>query len=405
MNLKNAPWRAYQKYRLDGRHAFLRAAREALLVNVIGYRAVYQRLLQGLLPRMSRGALKSAGEYLVYETCESEVPTKQADGIPCRDSAVETYWPGDRFFCTLDDATVLGPVGPGVTNDGLLVDETVAIPHKADRRVGIAIAKALDENGPRRVSRVLKGTAEPEHRFGTAAIMYPPWNNYYHWTIETLPRIRSLERYAEENGEYPDLLVPVDRPSWMDETIERIDYDGRVLGWSGAVAEIDRLVVPVFPDPTPEECRWLRDRMGIDANQKQSADNDRGRSTGGTRVFVSREDATIRRIKNDDSIQPVLDAYGFETHVLSELSVAEQITLFSNTDIVVAPHGAGLTNLVYADDIAVIELFGDKKLASFARLATMLNQTYTHLECEQRGVNLIVDPDQLANAIESVRTD
>lgn len=395
MNLKNAPLRAYQKYRLDGADAFLRSAQEALLVNVLGYRAVYQRLLRGRLPRMSREALKSAGGCSTYEACTGEVPTKQAGGLPRRDSAVETYWPGDRFVCALEDATVLGPVGPGVTNDGRLVEETVAIPHKADRRIGVAIAKALVETGPRQMARVLTGTAESEHRFETAAIMYPPWNNYYHWTIETLPRIRSLERYAEESGEYPDLLVPADRPSWMDETIERIDYDGRVLGWSGAVADVDRLVVPVFPDPTPEECRWLRDRM--------RSVSDRERSPGGSRVFVSREDATIRQVNNTDAIRPVLDEYGFETHVLSELSVAEQIALFSDADIVVAPHGAGLTNLVYADDVAVVELFGQKKLASFARLATMLDHTYTSVDCEQRGVNLVVDPDQLAAAIESVR--
>ena len=129
---------------------------------------------------------------------------------------------------------------------------------------------------------------------------------------------------------------------------------------------------------------------------------DRERSPGGSRVFISREDATIRQVTNADAILPVLDEYGFETHVLTELSVAEQIARFSDADIVVAPHGAGLTNLVYADDVAIVELFGQKKLASFARLATMLDQTYTSVGCEQRGVNLVVDPDRLAAAIEWV---
>ena len=394
MNLKNAPWRAYQKYRLDGADAFLRSAREALFVNVLGYRGVYQRLLRGRLPRLSREALKSAGSCSTYEACTGEVPTKQAGGLPRRDSAVKTYWPGDRFVCAIEDATVLGPVGPGITKDGQLVEETVAIPRKADRRIGVAIAKALVETGPRQMARVLAGTGESEQRVETAAILHPPWNNYYHWTIETLPRIRSLERYADERGGYPDLLIPADRPSWMDETIERIDYGGRVLGWSGAVADVECLVVPVFPDPTPEECRWLRDRM--------RSDSDGERSPGGSRVFISREDATIRQVTNADEILPVLDKYGFETHVLTELSVAEQIALFSDADIVVAPHGAGLTNLVYAENIATVELFGQKKLASFARLAAMLDQTYASVDCEERGVNLVVDPDRLAAAIEGV---
>jgi len=33
----------------------------------------------------------------------------------------------------------------------------------------------------------------------------------------------------------------------------------------------------------------------------------------------------------------------------------------------------------------------------------MLDQTYTSVDCEQRGVNLVVDPDRLAAAIESVQ--
>lgn len=395
MNLRNVPWRAYQKYRLDGLEPLVSSSRETFFVNILAYRIAYQRLLRGRLPRMSRGALKSEEDCRVYESCTGDIPLKAEMDIQLRDAAQNTYWPGDRFVCTLADATLLGPVGPGVTSDGRLVGETVSMPHNADRRIGVAVAKALVETGPRQVGRVLAGNETPDQRFDTAVAMYPPWNNYYHWTIETLPRIRSLERYAEANGEYPDLLVPADRPSWMDETIERIDYGGRVLGWSGGVAHVDRLVVPVFPDPTPEECRWLRMRMRGD---------DRGEGTeGGTHVFVSRADATVRRIKNTDEIRPVLEEYGFETYVLSELTIAEQIRLFSNADTVVAPHGAGLTNLVYADDAGVVELFGRKKLASFARLAHMLDLEYTPVDCEQRGVNLVVDPDRLETAIESVQ--
>jgi capsular polysaccharide biosynthesis protein len=395
MNLRNVPWRAYQKYRLDGLEPLVSSSREAFFVNILAYRMAYQRLLRGRLPRMSRDDLKSERDCVVYESCPGNIPLKAEMDIQLRDAEQNTYWPGDRFVCALADATLLGPVGPGVTSDGRFVDETVSMPYNADRRIGVAVAKALVETGPRRVSRVLAGNETPDQRFDTAVAMYPSWNNYYHWTIETLPRIRSLERYAEANGEYPDLLVPADRPSWMDETIERIDYGGRVLGWSGGVAHVDRLVVPVFPDPTPEECRWLCTRMRGD---------DGGEGTeGGTHVFISRKDATVRRIKNTDEIQPVLEEYGFETYVLSELTIAEQVRLFSNADTVVSPHGAGLTNLVYADDTGVVELFGRKKLASFARLAHMLDQEYTPVDCEQRGVNLVVDPGRLEAAIESVQ--
>jgi capsular polysaccharide biosynthesis protein len=120
------------------------------------------------------------------------------------------------------------------------------------------------------------------------------------------------------------------------------------------------------------------------------------------RVYVSRADATTRRVHNFEEIRSVLNHRGFETYVLGNLTVAEQIRIFANADTVVAPHGAGLTNVVYSDDLSVIELFGDKEMATFARLAKMLDHDYTPVDCEQRGVNLVVDPQRLDAVLEDV---
>lgn len=391
MNLRNAPWRAYQKYQLDGFEELFRSSVDTLLVNVIGYRLIYQRLLQERLPRLSREEMRNEGECKTYEHCTGEVPVKGSEGIPREDSPPKTYWPGDRFVCTLPDAKVFSPVGPAVASDGRIIDETVAMPRKADRRVGIAVAKSLVGSGPSQTRAVLSGKGEPDAHFDTVALMLPPWNNYYHWTIECLPRIRLLEMYADHHGEYPDLLIPSDRPSWMDETIGRINYSGRVVSWDGDIAHIDKLVVPSFPDPTVEECRWLRDRM------RRSGSFDRE-----NRIFISRSDASVRQIANMEEITPILERFGFTQYILSELSVSEQIELFSNAEIVVGPHGAGLTNVIYSSGIDVVELFGDKQIASYARLSTLLDYEYTPFKCGQKGVNLIVDPKSFENMLKDI---
>lgn len=391
MNLRNAPWRAYQKYQLDGFEELFRSSVDTLLVNVIGYRLIYQHLLQERLPRLSREEMRNEGDCKTYEPCTGEVPVKGSEGIPREDSPSKTYWPGDRFVCHLRDAKVLSPVGPAVASDGRIVDETVAMPRKADRRVGIAVAKSLVGSEPSQTRAVLSGKGEPDAHFDTAALMLPPWNNYYHWTIECLPRIRLMEMYTDHHGKSPDLLVPSDRPSWMDETIERIDYDGRVVSWDGDIAQIDSLVVPSFPDPTAEECRWLRDRMC------SGGDFDRE-----NRIFVSRTDASVRQIANMEEIAPILEKFGFSEYVLSELSVSEQINLFANAEIVVGPHGAGLANIIYSRDIELTELFGDKKLASYGRIASLLGHSYSSFNCEQNGVNLIVNPQSFENRIKHI---
>lgn len=53
----------------------------------------------------------------------------------------------------------------------------------------------------------------------------------------------------------------------------------------------------------------------------------------------------------------LLAEYGFERVELEDLTIPEQAALFADADAVVAPHGAGLANLVYARDAQVLELF------------------------------------------------
>jgi len=164
--------------------------------------------------------------------------------------------------------------------------------------------------------------------------------------------------------------------------------------------------VPTFPDPTPAECEWLRDRMRAAASTGESegtgGNDDAGDTGGGERVYVARGDATVRRVANRDELQGVLDRYDIDTYLPGELSVREQVALFSRADLVVGPHGAGLTNVVFGEDLAVIELFGDKQIATFDRLAAALGHGYEYLEGEGVGVDIRVDTDALDRTIARV---
>lgn len=51
-----------------------------------------------------------------------------------------------------------------------------------------------------------------------------------------------------------------------------------------------------------------------------------------------------------------LEKLNFVKYVLSELSFRDQVRLFANADIIVDPHGTGLTNLIYSTDVNVVEL-------------------------------------------------
>ena len=78
----------------------------------------------------------------------------------------------------------------------------------------------------------------------------------------------------------------------------------------------------------------------------------------GKKIYISRARARARHIINEDAVTQLLNKFGFETVYLEEMSVIDQVTLFSNAHVVVAPHGSGLTNLVFCSPkTIVIELF------------------------------------------------
>jgi len=76
------------------------------------------------------------------------------------------------------------------------------------------------------------------------------------------------------------------------------------------------------------------------------------------RIYVSRDDARLRRVLNEKSFTPRLEALGFQRAVLGDLPIARQIALFRQAEIVVAPHGAGLAHIAWCKPgTRIIEFF------------------------------------------------
>ncbi len=73
------------------------------------------------------------------------------------------------------------------------------------------------------------------------------------------------------------------------------------------------------------------------------------------KIYVSRKKATTRRLLNAEKMLMALK--GWETVVLEDMSIREQVKCFAEASHVVAPHGAGLTNLLWCEaDTKVIEI-------------------------------------------------
>ena len=84
----------------------------------------------------------------------------------------------------------------------------------------------------------------------------------------------------------------------------------------------------------------------------------RGASSQAARkLYIDRRRSPARKLVNEDDVASALAQRGFEAVVLEHLSFAAQAALFAEAKTLVAPHGAGLTNMLFSPPGAtVIEL-------------------------------------------------
>ncbi len=96
-------------------------------------------------------------------------------------------------------------------------------------------------------------------------------------------------------------------------------------------------------------------------------------------IYLKRNNNRLRHIKNNDEIELIAKKNKFTVIDADNLSLLEQILLFSQANIIISPHGAGLTNIVFSDykKLTIIEIFpGNYIMPHYYWLAKQLNITY-----------------------------
>jgi capsular polysaccharide biosynthesis protein len=211
---------------------------------------------------------------------------------------------------------------------------------------------------------------------GSYCLLSHPWAQaYYHWMFEILPKLSWLEKIGALEKVY--FIVPHPLQPFHLETLRLAGVgQDRLISLDGLPAEVEKLFITELPAPTgnpsPRAAAWLRARFLPEAYLPPLPRQ---------KLYITRRDAPTRRLLNEAEIIAYLEKRGFVCVCPGELSVAEQITLFSNAGVVVAPHGAALTNMVFAPPGAtIVELFGDNYInGCYWALANVCGQRHAYL--------------------------
>lgn len=179
--------------------------------------------------------------------------------------------------------------------------------------------------------------------------------NYAHWLYRYLMRLAALENRPDLAG--LPLLAGESKPYQTDALALTGFGDNEIITAPRNSAVLcQEIHVPVCLWSTLSQAKlgidWLRNRVFANLGQPGA--------TSRKRVFVSRRDAPSRYMSNENEVIDALKPFGFEAVELSALNFAEQVSLFAGCEFVVAPHGAGLANLIFApSDCRVVELVSD----------------------------------------------
>jgi len=211
--------------------------------------------------------------------------------------------------------------------------------------------------------------------------------NYYHWITECLTRIEGLEYHQEYTGIKSTLIIDANLSKWQIESLKLLGYEADdCLRWNWSKIKVKRLVIPSFRRKgtiSPTTCRWLRERLVSNLPDLISKN-----LLLSSRIYISRSKTAGRRVINEDDVLTALSPLGFVAYTLEEMSFADQVKLFSQAEIVVAAHGAGLTNIMFAQNLKVIELFGSYGDAAYFVLSKLLGFDYGCLWLGQEERNL-----------------
>jgi capsular polysaccharide biosynthesis protein len=279
------------------------------------------------------------------------------------DPSNATYSFPDKYAYLLRDVILWPELGAVVDEHGRLIEESIfSTPRRGELvRNGAFRAWAIREiNGP-----------------ATTIAVGPYWDNYYHWLVDSLPRVFALNvpRVAELgrlqllvsgclSDERRKLLTAL-----LPSTVEIVEIEPRTR-----IRARSYLLLPFLSGDCAgylplEYLAWFRERAFTAFGVRPDAGRRR-------RILISRQAAVNRRITNGAALEAALRSYGFETLELERLSWAEQMRRFSEAECVVGAHGAGLTNLLYAPPCHVLELFAGTPKPHYRLLSVACGHDY-----------------------------
>jgi len=152
---------------------------------------------------------------------------------------------------------------------------------------------------------------------------------------------------------------------------------------------------------SPRIVDFLRAHLGV---------RDARTSGRGRRLYVTRRGSRWRRVVNEDEILQRLKKWGFEVVDPGHLTIAQQIEIAAESEVVMGPFGAGMNLLLFAPRDATVVEFKHNRIPMDINpaLCRRIGQRYIAVRAKAAGtapnllnLDMVVAPAKVERAIEA----
>jgi len=174
--------------------------------------------------------------------------------------------------------------------------------------------------------------------------------NYYHWIIDVLVKIMGLRSLF---GNIPTILISEEalKVNFIISALEYHNIQYKIIN-KNTFYHISSIITPITEDRGRlfNVCNLKLAKNQILKDEKENQHTKNG-------IYISRKNATKRKVINEELLIPLFNKYGIETVYTDNLSYVEQLKLFSQTKLLISIHGAGLVNQIFMpNDSVIIEM-------------------------------------------------
>ncbi len=214
-------------------------------------------------------------------------------------------------------------------------------------------------------------------------------HNYYHWLADIIPKLGILVAAGVHLKSVDHFVVPLAAAGFARDLLVKAGVSDDQIFESETetpFVSADKLVVPFLSNKMGYSMgRWLPRYLQQTMLWRQSRV-----PAGNRKLFINRvaQTAAGRTLHNQQDTEKYFVQRGFEIVIPEKMSVTEQAELFAQAGVVVAAHGAGLSNIVYcAPGTRVIEFYGAHIAPCYWAISALNELDYYHHCCiDQNGI-------------------